>query len=461
MVTHVIETAVRDGGVPALLRDSKAPPFAMPRIAPEYSNWIEEQRAWRDAACLYDQSHHMTDLILRGSGVIELLSSVGVHDFTNFPVDTAKQIVMVGSSGHNIGDAIIFRLAEQEFRVVGGPDACDWLHFHAKTRGNGVAVGRDDNSYVRQGDPEYYRYQIQGPKAMEIARAAFEEAPPELKFFHIGTVTIAGARVRALRHGMAGEAGYELFGPWADAETVKQALLAAGAAHGIRLVGGLAYLTNTLESGWIPRPLPAIFDDEPLLNEFRAWQRARGSWDHFLPSLGGSHHSDQVADYYFTPFELGYGHVIRFDHDFIGRAALEQMVADGAHEAKRKVTLIWNADDLTSIVASRFNDETPAKWMSLPMPLYSTFQFDRIEADGRQVGRSAWSGYSANEGAFISLATIEAEHAEPGTQVTVYWGEQAATGKTTAEAHRQVAVRATVAPSPIGAYAREVYRKDA
>lgn len=95
------------------------------------------------------------------------------------------------------------------------------------------------------------------------------------------------------------------------------------------------------------------------------------------------------------------------------------------------------------------------------MPLYSSFQFDRVLVDGQQVGRSAWTGYSANEGALLSLATIDEAYAEPGTEVTVLWGENPPTSKPTVEEHVQVTLRATVAPAPIGEYARETYRQEA
>ncbi|WP_417564777.1 aminomethyl transferase family protein [Microbacterium sp.] len=459
-MTLDLESLLKDGTYAKALRESQAPPFAMPRLAPEYSNWIDEQKSWREAACLYDQSHHMTDLTLRGSGVVELLSGIAVNDFTNFPVNTAKQLVAVNNDGFIIGDVIINRLAEDEYRTIGGPDISDWIHFHAETRGEDVEVIRDDNSYVRQGDPEFYRYQIQGPKALDIVRDLIGGEPPKLKFFHLGVLEIAGVRVRALRHGMAGEPGYELFGPWADGEKVKQAILSAGAAYGIRLVGGLAYLTNTIESGWIPRPVSALVGQDPLEVEFRAWRLAR-TGGVFLPSLGGSHYSEDITDYFFTVYELGYGRVVRFDHDFIGRAALERQVAAGEDKARTKVTLIWDADDLAQVFASQFaHDGLAAKWPSLPIPLYSTFQFDKIVAHGKQIGRTGWTAYSANEGAMLSLATIDSAYAAPGTEVTVYWGEDPNSTKPTVERHKQVAVRAIVGPVPIGESARERYRKD-
>src|SRR3546814_5466109 len=57
--------------------------------------------------------------------------------------------------------------------------------------------------------------------------------------------------VRALRHGMAGTPGFEMFGPWADGEAVMDALMEAGAKYDIRKVGSLAYPTSAIESGWM------------------------------------------------------------------------------------------------------------------------------------------------------------------------------------------------------------------
>ncbi len=61
-------------------------------------------------------------------------------------------------------------------------------------------------------------------------------------------------------------------------------------------------------------------------------------------SLGGSFYSDDIADYYLTPYDLGYGPFVKFDHDFVGREALEKMADE---PRRKKVTLVWNGDDVT------------------------------------------------------------------------------------------------------------------
>jgi len=52
-----------------------------------------------------------------------------------------------------------------------------------------------------------------------------------------------------------------------------------------------------------------------------------------------------IEDYYVTPHEMGYGAFVKFDHDFIGREALEEM-QDRPH--RRKVTFDWNGEDVAA-----------------------------------------------------------------------------------------------------------------
>ena len=99
-----------------------------------------------------------------------------------------------------------------------------------------------------------------------------------------------------------------------------EALLEAGEEFGLRQVGGRAYSSNTLESGWIPSPLPAVYSGESL-KAYREWLPAAGYEG--SASIGGSFSSAAIVDYYFTPWDLGYGSYVKFDHDFIGREALE------------------------------------------------------------------------------------------------------------------------------------------
>ena len=454
-----LEEAIRLAGSPVrLLWESKAPPAVVPRVVQEFTNWRDEQKAWRRTAVLFDQCHHMADLNIKGPDALRLISDLAVNSVAKFPVDMAKQFVAVNHDGYVIGDNILFHLDDDEFQAVGIPPSINWLHYHAETGGYDVRVWRDDSSVYRKGDPVLYRYQIQGPGAMNVIREATGTEPPKLRFFHMTRLNIGGREVRALRHGMVGEPGFEMFGPWEDNAVVHAALLEAGSKHGLVQVGGRAYHTNTLESGWQPRPLPAIYSGDET-KAYREWLSA-GAYEATSP-LGGSFYSDNIEDFYLTPYDLDYGRIIGFDHDFIGRQALERMVADGRAEQRRKVTLVWNGDDVAAAYGSMFHEGPGAKFINLPVALYDTFHFDRVEADGRIVGVSSWTGYSANERAMLSLATVDARCAAPGTQVTVVWGEDKPSSKVQVEDHVQCRIRATVMPAPLIESARTVYRSDA
>ncbi len=116
-----------------------------------------------------------------------------------------------------IGDVILFALAERSFNLVGRAPALNWITYHAETGGYDVKVELDQRTALRtDGRRKSYRFQVQGPNAMKVIEKALGATPPELKFFRMTTVTIAGKTVRALRHGMAGQPGWELFGPWDD-----------------------------------------------------------------------------------------------------------------------------------------------------------------------------------------------------------------------------------------------------
>src|SRR5262245_55734884 len=304
------EAIDRSGSALELLRNSRARPTVFP-VPAEFSNWRSEQRSWRESCALFDQSHHMTDLFVRGRDSVRLFSDLAVNTFEGFAVDKAKQFVAVNDDGYMIGDGILFHLADDEFDLVGHTMAIDWLQFHAESGDYDVTIERDDNSIIRQGPPKLFRYELQGPAALSIVENLIGGPVPEIRFFNMGTFTIDGVEVRALRHGMAGQPGFELFGPWGQGERVRTAVLAAGEAFALVPVGAKGYSTANLESGWVPSPLPAIFAGAGL-EPYRRWLPAARAG-----SLGGSFSSDDIADYYVTPDDLGCGRTVGFGHEFV------------------------------------------------------------------------------------------------------------------------------------------------
>ncbi len=442
------------GDLVDLLRNQQAGPNVYPGVPSEYSNWRSEQWAWQHTAVLYNQSYHMVDLEVRGPDAFAMLEYLAINSFKGFVPDKAKQFVPCTPYGHVIGDVILFYLEEQCFNLVGRAPSIEWVEFHAASGKWNVEVERDERWAMRSdGKRRNYRFQVQGSNAMKIIEQATGTTPPDLKFFSITHLTIAGKTVHALRHGMAGQPGWELYGPWEDYGAVHAALVEAGKGHGMALVGGRAYSSNTLESGWIPSPLPAIYTGEEL-RPFREWLSANSYAGKC--SIGGSWVPDCIDGYYLTPWDLGYGPFVKFDHDFIGRAALEEM-AKGPH--RRKVTLALDNEDVMRVQSSALAKGERAKFMEYPSAVYAMHPFDEVRAaDGSLAGLSTWIGYTANEGKFLTLAMLDEAHAVPGKQVSLVWGEpNGGTRKPTVEPHVQTTIKATVAPVPYSEVARDAY----
>ena len=459
-MTATLQQLLEKAGNPVkLLRDSQLGAFVYPVVMSEFSNWRDEQRAWRDTAALLDQSHHMAEISVRGRDAKKLLSYLTINSFANFVPDRAKHFVPCSPDGYVIGDGILFYLAEEEFNLVGRTPAVNWVEFNARTGGFNVEVTRDDRSpsnprgkaVVRR----HYRYQIQGPNAWKVIEKLHGEPLADIKFFSMSSINIGGRRVRCLRHGMAGAPGLEIWGPYAEGEGVREAIIEAGRDFGLVVVGSRAYPSITLESGWIPSPLPAIYTGEKL-KPYREWLPASGYEG--AGSIGGSFVSNNIEDYYLTPHELGYGSFIKFDHDFIGQDALQRSAEQ--QPRRKKVTFAWNDEDVAKIWASLLAPPGENyKFFDVPLANYASSSYDRVSAGGRTLGLSMFSGYSYNERAVISLGVVDAD-IELGKVLTLTWGEEGGgTRKPTAERHKQCEVRVTVSPVPYARAVRETYHE--
>jgi glycine cleavage system aminomethyltransferase T len=445
MGAPTLQEAIDKAGSPMKLLWRQDPkPWLPENIGPEYAGWRAEQHAWHEAVSLSDVSHHMFDTFIDGPDALRLLRDVSANNYENFAVGQAKQFVPVTAGGNIVTDGILARTGDQAFILTGIPAAQNWVRYHGEKGGYDVAFSTDPSSAFRGGaDPRLFRYQVQGPQARELVETVFGGPLPPSKFFHSVPVTLDGRAFSALRHNMAGQDGFEFIGPWEHGAFVKDTLLTAGQKFGLVHAGAYAYASASVESGWIPSPIPAIYTD-PALEDYRRWLPLFGIEGQ--RPINGSFYSPDIEDYYISPWELGYGRSVSFNHDFIGRDAL---LAARETAPRTKVTLVLDPDEVDAALGAGHG-------------FYLTYARHRIELasdPGTLVGLTHQTATLDTAGTVLALSLINKEHAAPGTEVTVTWGEHPGDGTAPDAVLGFPRIRATVAPAPYDAYAATRYRR--
>ncbi len=438
-----LQEAIDKAGSPMkLLWKPNSRPAVVPVIQPEYAGWRKEQAAYNTSAAFSDLSHHMSDLFIEGPDATRLLMDVSANSYENFVLGQAKQFVPVTKQGLIITDGILMRDAEQKYNLSGVPAAQNWVRYHGITGKYDVAFEIDpDSSNRKTGNPKQFRYQIQGPNALAVVQCCFGGPLPRTKFFHSTPVSLGGRNFRAFRHGMAGTPGYEFIGDWQDAQFVKDELFKAGEAFNMIHIGGKAYYTNGIESGWIPTPTPAIYT-APELQDYRrfvslySFEGMRG--------LHGSYFSENIEDYYVSPYELGYGKSVAFNHDFIGREALEK-AKDNV--PRTKVTLVFNPDDVKKVFGADHD-------------FILSYARYRVEAGAALAGMTFYTAFIDPAKTILALALVDNKFSQPGTEVTVTWGEHPGFGTDPDADLGFPRLRARVDVSPYSEVARTTYRQN-
>ena len=409
----------------------------------EYTNWIEEQRAVRESCAVVDQSYHMEILEIAGADAIELLESLAVNSFENVRTKDpprALNYLTCNQDGFVIGDVIVFHLGEDYFHSVGSEWINNWIRFNAERHDYDVELEVPYGPFDTH-NPPHFRFQIQGPDAMTVMDSVIDDLP-DISFWSMDTVEIDGVKTWALGHGMAATAGLEIFGPYQHHDEVLDKILGAGEDFGIRQLGTMAYKTGKIGSGWFVAAVPAIYTGEDM-REYREWLGADTMEANL--SIGGSFVGDSIEEYYMTPLEQGKERIISFDHDFVGREALENMV-DEPH--REPVTLVWNSDDVVKVYRSLFEEGPTYKYIDHPdtASRWSVSHYDEVRKDDELIGISKYPGYLYYERKMLSLAVVDPAYSELGTEVTMIWGDQSAKQKI--ERHEPVEIRASVASIP-------------
>ena len=455
--TNLQELLDASGNTVELLRNSQIGAYIYPVVPYEFTNWRREQRAWRETAVLFDQTHHMANLFMRGPGAIKLISDTGINSVENFPVNMAKQFVPCTPAGHVIGDGILFHLDDEEYVWVGRAPVANWLAYQAEKGDYDVEIEKDDRSpsrpYGKAVTRAYWRFQIQGPNAWQVIEKVNGGPLEQLKFFRMAEMNVGGQRVRTLRHGMAGAPGLELWGPYEGYDEIRGTILEAGREFGMEPVRRARLRLQHAGVGV-----------DPVAAARHLHRRGAAR----LPRVARRR---QLRGHQRTGRELRLRRHRGLLRQPVGaRLRPVRQVRPRLHRARRaaeidadsqrhKVTLAWDGEDMAKIFASLFDVEGDSyQFFDLPIANYGSSNFDSVlDPDGKVIGCSMFSGYSANEKRALSLATIN-PNVEIGSEVTVVWGEpNGGSRKTTVQPHKQLHVRAVVSPVPYSVTARTEY----
>jgi glycine cleavage system aminomethyltransferase T len=391
----------------------------------EYSGWRNEVMSWKQTCYLHTGLNPAFTHRVKGPDALKLFSDICVNGFARFQVGTLRHGIMCNNEGLIMAHGVLARVAEDEFIThYLGP----WTDYKLKT-GNYNATGE----FIH----DEFIFQVAGPRSLEVLETATGECLHDIRFAGHRTSEIDGMQVRVLRVGMAGTLGYEVHGKIANVTAIYDALMQAGRLFGITKLGRTAYTMSHTENGFpqlfVHFPAPLHEDGGFMAYQGEQWKGRPG------PILSGSMGTD-IRLRYRNPVELGWAPTSRFDHDCVGRAALEKEVA---RPRRQMATLEWNTEDVTDVYASQFRPGEPY----MPMEPNHSSQYrgrhqmfaDQVLANGRLVGISSGRMHSHFYRRMISLCSIDTEFGALGAEVIVLWGDQGT---------RQKEIRATVARFP-------------
>jgi glycine cleavage system T protein (aminomethyltransferase) len=261
----------------------------------QYSGILEEHRAVRERAGLFDLSH-MGELFVEGPQAGAALAAALVSNPPGLAIGRAHYSMICAEDGGIIDDLIVYRLAEERFLVVANASNAPIVSDALVERLAGFRAVLDDRSLAMA------LCAVQGPRSVDIVGPLTDVDLGALRYYAIGEGRVAGIPALVARTGYTGEDGFEIFVDNARALELWDALTAAGQPHGLAPVGLGARDTLRLEAG--------------------------------MPLYGND------LDRSTNPFEAGLGRVVKLDKpdDFVGRAALEKVARDGP--ARKLVGLV-------------------------------------------------------------------------------------------------------------------------
>ena len=407
----------------------------------EFSDWRDETSSWKTTCYLHAGLNPCDTLVIKGPDTIRFLSAVCATNMDNFEVGRIKHGLIVDDQGYVMQDGVMMRTGEEEVITYW---MTPMLNYYIDT----WAAGKYDVTYENI-TGKVFLYQIGGPKSIDVIEAACGKDLRDVKHLRFIKGTIAGHEVTIARVGMAGTLAYEVHGAFDDHEDVYMKIFEEGEKYGLRRLGSHCYAMNHAENGFpqfgvhftYPRKL-----HKEVMDYMASKPEEHGMWLFLATTLKmrGSAAGD-YRNYIHNPYELGWGKMIKFDHDFVGKEALEKIKAE---DKRTIVSLEWNADDIAEVFKSQFLGtgtepykyiEEPVDWRDWPDTEAGLDRDFVLNKAGEKIGLSFGRQNACYFRKMISDCCIDKAYAELGTEVYVLWGDPG---------QKQIKIRATVARYP-------------
>jgi glycine cleavage system aminomethyltransferase T len=383
-----------------------------------HTDWREETLSWKNSCYIAAELSAFPQVKLIGPDVLKLLSRISVNSFVNFPIGSIKHMINCTEDGNIAFHGLVFRLADD---IVSVHADAFYIEYHIDKSKDNVKTELD----------ALCTYQLGGPRSLEIVEQAAQEDLHDIQFMRFRSAVIAGHKVRVTRMGMAGTLAYEVHAfTIEDGLDVYNELMRVGKPLGLVRLGINAYMSNHTENGYpqihlhFPGTSKSIKEYVDFLSKKMFQMRNELMMQPDYIPRGTL--SANIQDYYRNPYELDWGHMVKFDHDFIGRNALEKI----AKNHRKMVTLVWNHEDMMKVFASFFEKgEEPYPDMAFPQEMlikgvfFNKFFSYKVLKDGKTVGAAMWRTYTLYYRETLSLCCIDPEYSEIGTDVTILYGD--------------------------------------
>jgi len=348
-----------------------------------------EYNAIRNAAALIDVTP-LFKYMISGPDATRFVNRIIARDIKKVAVGQVIYCCWCDEDGKVIDDGTITRLEENRYRWTAADPNLRWFRQNAV----GFDVAIEDIT------EQTAALAVQGPTSAALLKSIAEADITNLKYFSKTSGRIAGVTVDISRTGYTGDLGYEIWVPWNEAVTVWDALMKTGRRFDVHPTGMLALDVARIEAGLILTDVDYISSKKAL-----------------IPSQK------------YSPFEIGLGKLVHLEKEnFIGREALMQESRNGPKRVLMGLDIDW--DEMQAL----FDDvglppQTPSIASRVHVPVYR---------GSRQVGKATSTTWSPVLKQLIALASIESQHARPGTELQI---------EATVEAVRKK-VRATVRQPP-------------